>query len=299
MEKERRKGTWRQVALLLLVAAFLVSGTGIFKKKIEENRQQDIQRQEVEKAFKQMMAAQADGGADAGKGQTKGQNGSSDGQTTEGNGTTQPASGADQSQGQQAPAESRDEYFRDTLFIGDSRTVGLMEYGQIQGATFFANSGMSVYHIYDKKVSVAGMGDVSFDEVLSSKQFRKIFVMLGINELGYPMNSTVKKYAGLIETLRQRQPDAVIYIEANLHVTQKRSAQDAIYNNANIDLFNQEIAKLADGKQIRYVDVNPLFDDGAGNLAEGYTNDATHVLGKYYQVWADWLASGADGQTVP
>ena len=174
-----------------------------------------------------------------------------------------------------------------------------MEYGQIQGATFFANSGMSVYHIYDKKVSVAGMGDVSFDEVLSSKQFRKIFVMLGINELGYPMNSTVKKYAGLIETLRQRQPDAVIYIEANLHVTQKRSAQDAIYNNANIDLFNQEIAKLADGKQIRYVDVNPLFDDGAGNLAEGYTNDATHVLGKYYQVWADWLASGADGQTVP
>ena len=37
MEKERRKGTWRQVALLLLVAAFLVSGTGIFKKKIEEN----------------------------------------------------------------------------------------------------------------------------------------------------------------------------------------------------------------------------------------------------------------------
>ena len=54
MEKERRKGTWRQVALLLLVAAFLVSGTGIFKKKIEENRQQDIQRQEVEKAFEQM-----------------------------------------------------------------------------------------------------------------------------------------------------------------------------------------------------------------------------------------------------
>ena len=103
MEKERRKGTWRQVALLLLVAAFLVSGTGIFKKKIEENRQQDIQRQEVEKAFEQMMAAQADGGADAGKGQTKGQNGSADGQTTEGNGTTQPASGADQSQGQQAP----------------------------------------------------------------------------------------------------------------------------------------------------------------------------------------------------
>ena len=71
MEKERRKGTWRQVALLLLVAAFLVSGTGIFKKKIEENRQQDIQRQEVEKAFEQMMAAQTDGERMPGKGRPR------------------------------------------------------------------------------------------------------------------------------------------------------------------------------------------------------------------------------------
>ncbi len=103
MEKERRKGTWRQVALLLLVAAFLVSGTGIFKKKIEENRQQDIQRQEVEKAFEQMMAAQADGGADAGKGQTKGQNGSADGQTTEGNGTTPACFGSGPESGAAGP----------------------------------------------------------------------------------------------------------------------------------------------------------------------------------------------------
>ena len=55
----------------------------------------------------------------------------------EGNGTTQPASGADQSQGQQGPGGVPDEYFRDTLFIGDSRTVGLMEYGQIQGSYLF------------------------------------------------------------------------------------------------------------------------------------------------------------------
>ena len=292
MEKKCVSKTWRRGLLLLLVAAFSLSGAGVFQRKIEENRRQNSQRQEVEKTFEQMLEkqpAEADG---AGKEQSEGEQPQAGGQNTGGTGQS---SGEEQ----QAPGESREEFFQDTLFIGDSRTVGLMEYGQIQGATFFTNSGMSVYHIYDKKVSVAGMGDVSFDEVLSSKKFRKIFVMLGINELGYPMNSTVKKYGGFIDTLRQRQPDAVIYIEANLHVTQKRSAQDAIYNNANIDLFNQEIAKLADGKQIRYVDVNPLFDDGGGNLAEGYTNDATHVLGKYYQVWADWLAAGADGQTAP
>lgn len=41
-------------------------------------------------------------------------------------------------------------YFNDALFIGDSRTMGLKEYGQMEGAEFFANTGMSVYNVKDK-----------------------------------------------------------------------------------------------------------------------------------------------------
>ena len=40
------------------------------------------------------------------------------------------------------------------LFIGDSRTVGLMEYGKIKNAEFFADTGMSVYNIYKKRITV-------------------------------------------------------------------------------------------------------------------------------------------------
>ena len=36
-------------------------------------------------------------------------------------------------------------YFDDALFIGDSRTVGLKEYGTLNNATFFANTGLSIY----------------------------------------------------------------------------------------------------------------------------------------------------------
>ena len=183
-------------------------------------------------------------------------------------------------------------YFEDALFIGDSRTIGLQEYGSIEGATFFATTGMSVYNVWDESVNVASCGGkVTLDTLLNSRSFGKIYVMLGINELGYNRDKTVQTYQTLIESLQQRQEDAIIYILANLHVSEKRSSSDAIFNNDNLNGFNQQIAALADQKQIFYLDVNPLFDDVNGNLAQDYTSDDTHILGKYYIDWGTWLAS--------
>lgn len=179
-------------------------------------------------------------------------------------------------------------YFEDALFIGDSRTVGLYEYGRIPGATYFATSGMSVYSIFYDEV-----GGSSFHDLMESRTFGKIYVMLGINELGYDFDRTVTEYEELIEWIRQRQPNAIIYIEANLHVSADRSETDRIYNNSNLDAFNERISELADGVHIFYLDVNPLFDDGGGNLADEYTVDDTHVLGKYYRTWSNWIAENA------
>ena len=179
-------------------------------------------------------------------------------------------------------------YFDDALFIGDSRTVGLYEYGRIPGATYFATTGMSVYSIFYDEV-----GNTSFQDLMDSRTFGKIYVMLGINELGYDFEHTVTEYEELIEWIRQCQPDAIIYIEANLHVSADRSNSDRIYNNGNLDAFNERIAELADGVHIFYLDVNPLFDDGNGNLADKFTVDDTHVLGKYYRTWSDWIAENA------
>lgn len=179
-------------------------------------------------------------------------------------------------------------YFDDALFIGDSRTVGLMEYGPIPGATYFATSGMSVYSIFYDKI-----GGTSFQDLMESRSFGKIYIMLGINELGYDFDQTVEEYQELIEWVRRCQPDAIIYIEANLHVSASRSHSDRIYNNANLDAFNKRISALADDIHIFYLDVNPLFDDDSGNLADEFTVDDTHVLGKYYRTWSDWITENA------
>ena len=166
-------------------------------------------------------------------------------------------------------------YFNDALFIGDSRTVGISEYGDLNNATFFAYTGMSVYN------------------VLSSKKFGKIYIMLGINELGYNTNQTLENYKKLVDYIKDSQSSAIIYIQANLHVASKKSDKDSIVNNTNINKFNDQISKFADNKRIFYIDINEKFDDDNGNLNSNYTSDNVHIYAKYYKEWSNWLCQNA------
>lgn len=184
---------------------------------------------------------------------------------------------------------SKDDYFSDALFIGDSRTMGLMEYAQLETPDFFASSGMSVFQVLKKEISVPTIGKTTLKNLLQNKSYGKIFLMLGINELGYEYNSIIKQYTKVVDFIREQQPDAQLILCANLHITQKRSSSDEIYNNANINRLNEAIAAFADNQSIFTIDVNPLFDDENGALNEDYSADDTHPYGKYYFQWGDWL----------
>ena len=177
----------------------------------------------------------------------------------------------------------------DALFIGDSRTVGIMEYAGIDGADYFCTVGMSVYNINKKPVSVPNVGKVTLTELLNSKRYGKIYIMLGINEVGYEFSSTVEKYSELIEFVKGKQSDAVIFIQANLHVSKSRSDSDKVVNNTAINGLNAELAKLADGKSKFYLDANILFDDKTGALSSDKSGDSTHLYAKYYKEWGEWI----------
>lgn len=185
--------------------------------------------------------------------------------------------------------ESGTEYFADALFIGDSRTVGLSEYGDLGDADVFANSGMSVFKIFETDISVKSVGKTNLENLLESKQYGKIYIMLGINEMGYPYESVVSKYQKLVDRVRALQPNALIFLQANLHVTKSKSEGNPTYSNEKIDKLNQAISQMADDEKMFYIDVNEVFDDGEGNLADEYTADNAHVLGKYYADWVTWL----------
>ena len=156
-----------------------------------------------------------------------------------------------------------------------------------------ADAGMNVYKIYEKEFVTVSGEKKRLETILTERQFQKIYLMLGINELGYDFDRTVSRYEELLAKLREWQPQAKIFLEANLHITGEKSQASPIYTNENIDRFNQAVSRMADGREIFYLDVNELFDDEEGNLSKAYTTDSTHVLGKYYADWVTWILNHA------
>ena len=178
---------------------------------------------------------------------------------------------------------------KDSLFIGDSRTVGLSEYACIDDADFFSDVGMSVYNIYQKTISVPAVGKVTLHELLTHKTYHKIYIMLGINEMGYDFDNIVVHYKKLVEFIKEKQPEAALFIQANLHVTKVRSNSDKVINNHNINQLNTALSKIADNTKIFYLDVNFMFDDENGHLSSDKSNDNTHLYAKYYAEWGKWI----------
>jgi lysophospholipase L1-like esterase/dienelactone hydrolase len=52
---------------------------------------------------------------------------------------------------------------------------------------------------------------------------------------------------------------------------------------------NREIARLANGRAVRYINIEEQLADAEGNLRPGMANDGLHLTPRAYQVWADAL----------
>lgn len=190
-----------------------------------------------------------------------------------------------------------DEYFSDAVFIGDSRTVGMCEYGGLEEvSTFYASTGLTIYKIFDSAiVDVPGQKrKITVEEALQENSFAKIYLMIGINEMGIGTVETfTEKYREVVEHLQELQPDAIIYIQGIIKVTTERSDQGDYINNEGIEARNLELEKLADNRSIFYLDVNPLICDETGGLVDSYTFDGVHLKAKYIQIWKDYLKENA------
>ena len=206
-----------------------------------------------------------------------------------------PGEGNDPSQVKYMTVE--DDYFADAVFIGDSRTVGMFEYGGLEEiSTFYASTGLTVYKIFDSEiVSVPDeRKKISVEEALEQNSFAKIYLMIGINEMGTgTVESFLEKYQEVVRHLQELQPDAIIYLQAIIKVTAERSAQGDYINNEGIIARNEGIAKLADNEKIFFLDVNPMICDDTGGMIPEYTFDGVHLKAKYIEIWKDFLKTHA------
>ena len=185
-----------------------------------------------------------------------------------------------------------DEYFSDALFIGDSRTVGLQEYSDLEQADYFAATGLTIYKVLESEIVMSGgnNGKMTIDEVLQQKQYGKIYIMLGINEMGRGnVDSFIEKYIQVINHLRELQPGAIIFVQGIMMVSDEYSGLSDYIHNQGIDERNDRLAGLADGQQIFYLDVNPVICDESGGLNDNYTTDGVHLKAEHIGMWTDFL----------
>ena len=169
-------------------------------------------------------------------------------------------------------------YFSDAVFIGDSRTVGLHDYGGLNDSTFYATVGMNVYNLWTEKFCEVDGEKVTLEEALKAKKYGKIYFQIGINEMGRgTLDGFMTAYEDSVEKFRELQPDAVIFVQGIMKVAKEKSDKDPIFNNVGIEQRNERIAALADGKNIFYLDVRrhssvwfKIWD--LGGLPEGEWN---------------------------
>lgn len=122
----------------------------------------------------------------------------------------------------------------------------------------------------------------------------KVIVLLaGTNNIGNrpPPNpdalaaDITKGLEAILHTCQQKAPNATIILTAIFPRNDNMAAMPVIKQ------VNANLAKLADGKKVRFLNVNDQLADADGKLHEGMMNaaDKLHPALKGYQVWADGL----------
>ena len=198
-----------------------------------------------------------------------------------------------------APAPVSDpvemDYFADAVFIGDSRTDGLQLYSGISGTTFLCYKGITIYDVMDrdKKVISVGGQNYSMLDALAMGTYEKVYISLGINELGY-FNSAgfAQEYGEFIDEIRSLQPGAVIYAQSLVPVNPdkcKASGQPYWLTNDAIADYNTALKQMCEEKQVVYLNISEALVDANGVLPAEATVDGLHFTRDWYKKWLEYL----------
>ncbi len=118
---------------------------------------------------------------------------------------------------------------------------------------------------------------------------RVVVVLAGTNNVGTlaggeaKVENVTRGLRAVVETCRRKVPAATVILTAIF----PRNDEMAVM--PEIRAINANLSRMADGKMVRYLDVNARLADGNGRLFEGMMGDGLHPTIRGYQVWADGL----------
>lgn len=116
---------------------------------------------------------------------------------------------------------------------------------------------------------------------------RIVFVLTGTNDIrdGHPPSWTVRHLDAILSVLTTRSPTTRVVVQSVL------PRADA---TAAVAAANAAIMRLADERDVEFLDLHAAFDDGDGGLRPSETGDGIHLTPTGYTRWAELVRRTAE-----
>ncbi len=185
-----------------------------------------------------------------------------------------------------------DAYFADALFVGDSRTDGFRLFSGLKQGDFIVETGLSIFKVETEEVKVDDE-TMTVPQALERKAYGKVYVCLGLNELGMRDDQGYyDHYAAFIDLIRAAQPTATVYVQLLIPVNAQKCGESGVasyINNEQIAVYNGLLRQLAQDKRVFLTDPAQVIVDETGQPPYDAVGDGVHFKKEPYQQWLEYL----------
>lgn len=180
-------------------------------------------------------------------------------------------------------------WFADAAFVGDSRMKGLLNFADFEYAADFSYVGLNVADVFTKPYVTTEDGSMMVSEALHGGTYGKIYIMSGINELGwYNLDKFIEYYGDLVDLAKKEHPEAQVYVISILPLGEKAAEEQEQLTNERAQMFNERILNMCKDKQAYYIDgYDALAVDGV--LPDDASPDGIHMQPNYCKMLTDYL----------
>ena len=183
-----------------------------------------------------------------------------------------------------------DEFFSDAAFMGNSLMDGFKLFSGLTTCDYYAATSMTVVAATTKACITLDSGAAgTLVDGLSQKPYGKIYILLGINEIGFDVETFIDYYSTMLDTIIAAQPDCDIYIMGITPVSAAKSASGEVFNMTRITEYNTALHQLAADKGCYYMDLVSALAGPDGYLPASETSDGVHFSTNVYQAWLDYV----------
>lgn len=177
-----------------------------------------------------------------------------------------------------------DSFFADTAILGNSLIVGLSAYSNLKTPDYYCVTSMSVTSAMNTRDVLLWNGAYGTQiDAMAQKRYGKVYIELGINEIGYSPDYFVELYSALLDKIRAAQPSADIYIMAVTPTS--RAYSGTVFSRERVRLYNDALHTLAARWGCYFLDCFTPLADSEGYLPDAETWDGIHFYEAKYSAW--------------